>query len=78
MEDFTAMTTEPLTESKVRVWARQAISGWFTGDDDGFEEQLFGQYLVSHLKDGSYWFTDTLTGVGRRFEIAVVVVEVAP
>ncbi len=65
--------TSKITETQVRDWARQAISGWFTGRDEGFDERAFQAYEIAKHNDGSYTFFAP-DGSYRRFDIAVVVV----
>lgn len=73
--DFFATNTDEITEYDVRDWARQAICGWFTGHDDGFDELRFQQYVISRRKDGSFSFMNAETREVRTFEVAVVVLE---
>ncbi len=72
--DSFATSTSHLPETQIRTWARQAILGWFTGHDGGFDELAFQEYDVRVLRDGFFEFTHRETKVKQRFDIAVVVV----
>ncbi len=78
MDFFATKPTNCVAAGTVRDWARQAICGWFTGRDEGFDEATFQQWEVSKLPDGSYRFLDPVTGRVHIFDVAVVVVERNP
>lgn len=75
MDKEPAVGTQGVTPAVVREWAEDAIAGWMTGYTD-FDEDLFQQFKVTRLKDGTYEVTtlDPEHPDSKRFHVQAFVV----